>query len=422
MGTCLFRVAPAMTRKRARPSPIGFLPLLRPGDLLFTAMALQRQIVGGTTVDEAIVDVRGYMSRQRNSMGRNSSLAGLRIFGRQGQGTRVLLEHTLAGVYVRAMSETAAAAWVQQSEALGGRRMCKALGLRTWRGNHVCSAYLRSCRACVDADTSARGFAAWRVLHQVPALERCPFHGTVLVQELAPPFRQRKDPPLWHPRLPTGNASSEAHAPLPLTEGHAEYLKLWLELVNGELPAVRADQWRVVVGACADKVGGMSGLQLLLNHQIESSWGVSLDALAEHLSLAGGPSFIAEELLLRTTPKDIARRLVVYSSAMQLGLVVPDEGQIEIPLAVGAQLPSVPPDTTPESALRAAIAMYGLPVAVGDVLLAGWNNRATARKGGVSRITMRGFRRHLPTQLLQDLQNCKHFREDSWLACELRRR
>jgi len=281
---------------------------------------------------------------------------------------------------------------------------------------------LRSCQACVDEDISARGFAAWKVLHQVPALERCPYHGTVLVQELAPPYRERKDPPLWHPRLPTGNASSEANAPLPLTQGHAEYLKLWPALFKGELPAVRADWWRVLIGACADKVGGTSALQLLLERQIELSWSVSLSVLAEHFSLAGGPSFVAEELLLRTTPKDIARRLVVYSSAVQLGLVVPNEGQIEMPLVAGAKLSSATPDTTPESALRAAIAMYGFPVALGDVLLAGWSNSATTRSGEISPMALRRFRRRLPTQLLQDLQNCKHFREDSWLACELRHR
>jgi len=41
------------------PAPIGFLPLIREGELLFNAMALQRRIVDGTTLDQAIVDVRG---------------------------------------------------------------------------------------------------------------------------------------------------------------------------------------------------------------------------------------------------------------------------------------------------------------------------------------------------------------------------
>lgn len=411
-----------MKRRHARPSPIGFLPLLRSGDLLFTAMALQRQIVSGTTVDEAIVDVRGYMSRQRNLMGRNPSIAGLRVFGKEGQGTNVLLEHTLAGVYLRAMSEAAAAAWVRQSEAGRGRTMCKALGLHSWRDNNVCSAYLRSCRECIKADVSERGFAAWRLLHQVAALERCPYHGAALVQELAPPYRERKESPLWSPRLPTGIASAQARAPLPLTEGHAVYLKLWLALFNGELPNVRADQWRVLVGACANKAGGTGALQLLLERQIESWWGVSLEALAKHISLAGGASFVVEELSLRTTPKDLARRLIVYASAVQVGFLAPGDGQIEMRFTAGETLPSMPLDSGPDGALRIAVARYGLPVALGDLLLAGRSTAVTARSGGLTRQVMRRLKRSFSTELLRDLQKSKQFREDSWVASELRRR
>lgn len=391
--------------------------------MLFNAMALQRRIVQGTGIDQAIVDVRGSLSRQRNVMGTDPAIVARRVFGVHQSDPAVLLRHTLSGVYCRAMPLDVEQAWLQRFGHKRYRKAtCAALGLRAWKDGEICSDYLRSCRKCVSADVEDRGFAAWRVLHQVPSIERCPTHGDVLANELAPPYRVRKEPPLWPLRLPSGGTPSRQDAPLPLSEGYAQYLKLWQALFQGELPAVRANRWRMLIIEQTHAAGSMQSLQGVLEEQIERSWEVPLAVLAEHLALDGGARFVANELQLRTKAKDIARRLIVYSAAMALGLLTADGDQLELNLISNRQQDHILSETPAERALRAAIAAHGFSIALEDALLTGGTPAAVIRSGATTRNTLSPFRRQLPTPLLEALLRCERFGKRSWVRCELRRR
>lgn len=405
------------------PAPIGYLPLIREGELLFNAMALQRSIADSASIEQAIVDVRGSLSRQRNVMGTDPAIVVRRVFGAHQSDPTVLLRHTLSGVYCRAMPPDVERAWLQQ---FGHRRyratMCTGLGLRVWNGQ-VCSNHLRSCSQCVDADLDARGFPAWKVLHQVPAIERCPIHGEVLANDLAPRHREKHEPLLWPLRLPSEMAPSPPNAPLPLSEGYAQYLKLWRAVFRGELSAVRADRWRALIVAQTQAAGGLKSLQCAIEHQIERSWEAPLAALAKHLSLEGNATFVADELQLRTKPKDIARRLILYSAAMGLGLFTADGGQLELNLVARQRRNRTLKETEAERALRLAIAGHGFSIAVEDLLLTGATLEAVVRLGGTTANTLHlFFRRKLPTVLLEALLECGRFDPHSWVSREWRLR
>lgn len=409
-------------RRIPDPAPIGFLPLIREGELLFNAMVLQRCIVDGASIDQAIVDVRGSLSRQRNVMGTDPAIVARRVFGARQSDPTILLRHTLSGVYCRAMPPDVEQAWLQQ---FGHKRyrvtMCRGLGLRAWSGQ-ICSNHLRSCKQCVGADLDDRGFPAWKVLHQVPAIERCPIHGEVLVNDLAPRHREKREPPLWPLRLPSVVAPSSPDVPLPLSEGYAQYLRLWRVLFRGELPAVRADRWRALVFALTQAASGLQPLQGAIEDQIERSWEAPLAILAKHLSLDGGATFVAHELQLRTKPKDIARRLVVYSAAMALRLLTADSGQFELNLVAKRRQHRTFGETDAERALRIAIAACGFSIKMEDALLTGGTPAAVIRSSGTTGIALHRFRRQLPTSLLESLLQCESFGEDSWVGSEWRRR
>lgn len=355
-------------------------------------------------------------------MGSNLDAIGQTVFGTRSMKPEHLIRHTLAGVYVHGMGRSTAAAWLQKLRRSPGRQSLQFLGLRAWKGNSVCSNYLRSCPKCVAADVDNRGFAAWKVLHQVPSLERCPYHGVMLLDELAPPYREKKDPPLWPLRLPTGHASQGSADPLGLTVGHAAYLALWPKLLDGELSAVHADEWHVLFAEQIRRPGGLTALRQRLERHIEWSWQASLEEVAKHLSLTGGESFVSEELELRTAPKDLARRLVVYSAAIGLGLL-PSPG-VQMDLRLSTPEHSIPRSIgrSPEMELRELITAHGFSIAMEQLLLDGRSLVDAFRLGGSTLQTLLAFKRRLSTDLLNAVSKAGNFSDESWLACELRRR
>jgi hypothetical protein len=207
-----------------------------------------------------------------------------------------------------------------------------------------------------------------------------------------------------------------------MSEGHARYLELWRKLFRGELPAVRADRWRALILEQIEAANRVQSLQGVLEDQIERSWEMPLTVLAKHLALAGGATFVADELQLRTKPKDIARRLVVYSAVVALGLCPADGDQLDLNLVAKQQRDRPLGETDAERALRIAIAGHGFSIAAEDVLLAGGSVTAVIRSGSTTRQAVKLFRRHVPTPLLESLLQSGRFDTRSWASREWRLR
>lgn len=398
------------------------MPFLRDGDLLFNAIVLRFQMSPGMNKAAAVADIRGHQSYSLNVLGPDPDEVARRVFGAgTGNALELLQRHTMIGIYGRAMTPESQAAWVRR--LTNGRRTTalRPLGLHTNKTTEICCECLRSCPACVDSDIADQGFATWRVWHQIPAIDRCPFHGNLLAPELAPWYVNSKHARLWPLRFPTGRGIFKSILPIPMSDGYGAYLKLWPKLFFGNLPELQADRWSALVNTMVCRESDRRTLQDALERQIERTWNMGLSAVARALSLAGAESFVEEELALRTQPRDVARRLVVFTAATQLGLVDREEPQLDLQYWSSTATSRSQRRTASDDLANAVIAS-GFRVALAHALVSGKTVAGAARCAGERLSTVIRFVSRLPTEMLERLEQTGGWRSTSWIVRELARR
>jgi len=405
------------------PSPIGFLPLLRHGDLLFTAIVLRHHTVACTRKGKATLDIRGRLSSSPTCLWSDIAEAGPRLFGSSGVQKEILLSHTILGVYARAASPDCLHHWPEEFTGGTFRRAIQQLGISPRKHRELSSFALRWCHSCVEADIESQGFAAWRVLHQIPSFDRCPYHGNSL--RSGAPLSIKSDAP-WPLYLPSDGVQigePPTHGPIPMSEGYSRYLKLWPQLLDGRLQVVTPEYWWDVVAQIIDKVGNVASAGQRLRKFIEASWGCSIDEISTRLSIEDGTSFIEDELRLRSQPIHVARRLILYSAATAMKLL--GDALVQSELTFTPFQLSVASVTQPACAtelLSSAVAV-GLPIASAQALLKYPGIDLAAGAARVSPGALRDFVHELPDELLSRLSaKFRELRQRSWLASELRRR
>ena len=405
------------------------MPLIRHGDLIFTAIVLQR-LLKGIVPYRAVADVRGGIGGYaRNLFGHDSAGVAANVFGNRMLAKEVLAGNTLFGVYSRGMSRDAAAAWAQKLISGEPYSTSSALGITASYLDKLSSPMLRSCSACIDYDHATQGFSAWRVLHQVAALDRCPEHGLPLIDEIAPGGR-RDDPRLWPMQLP-GDSHEQARpmrrGPTPISDGYASYLKLWTRLFAGELSAVEPAPWIRLITSVVARFG-VEEARALIEDEIVRSWGLAIEVIAERFSLVGGWSFVGQEIKLNTRAKDIARRLVLYTALDRLGFVRHEDAllsQKELPFIHRRGTDSTSHAELGQSAfenLSDLAICRGLPLAVGKALATDVNCSNVGHDVGISDTPIYTFVKTLPTELLSNLARLHDWDPRSWLSVEIARR
>lgn len=401
------------------------MPLLRSGDLLFNAFVLQSRIVDGTGISQAVNDLRGTPDRTVNVFSNDAYLIGPRVFGDGDELRDILFRHTPFGVYSRGMSEEVVEDCIQAQR--DGRRgdLNYRLAIGTPRADLLVTTSLRSCEKCVADDVESQGFAAWRVLHQMTGIDRCPHHGEALRTELANP-RPHK-PRLWAFRLP-GESRDGLPQPkaIPLSEGYATYLELWPRLLSGELDVVRPKSWYVFISSLIADLGGVEQAREFIEGSLERSWEMRLGKIAAALFLTGNESCVAQELSFHTRPSDIARRLLIYAAAKQSGLIVEREGQIALRYD-----PDPPGENLSQRAMArqrvyervwAEVMAAGYPVGLTHALFEDAGPAEVARMSGLERGQVRSFVFSLADDLLIELATLREWTERSWLRREITRR
>lgn len=405
------------------PSPIGFLPLLRHGDLLFTAIVLRHHTAACTRKGNAVLDVRGRRSSLPTCLCSDIMEAGPRLFGRPGGQLDILLSHTILGVYARAASRGFLRQWPKEFTERTFRHSIRQLGISRHKHRELSSVALRWCHSCVEADIEGQGFAAWRVLHQISSLDRCPYHGDPLRSGASPSIKSEVPWPLYLPSDSVQFEETRTHQPIPMSEGYGSYLKLWPRLLDGHLQVVTPEYWWDVVAQIVDKIGNVASAGRRLRKYIEASWGSSIDEISTRLSIEGGASFIEDELRLRSQPIHIARRLVLYSAATAMGLL--DDALVQPELTFTPFQLTVASATQPECAtdLLNSVIAAGLPIASVQALLKYPGIDLAAGAARVTPEALRGFVHELPDELLSKLSvRFRELRQKSWLASELHRR
>lgn len=402
-----------------------FMPLLRTGDLLFNAVVLQQRLVDRTTVHEALEAVRGSVGGMaRDLFGHNVTQISTHLIGDPSHADRLLQEHTLFGVFRHALSEPMVTSWADDLKAGRHHSSLQSLGISPSDLGALSTRSLRSCNECIDADRELQGFAAWKLMHQVSALDRCPHHGAALDSECLPLGGAHAR--IWPLHLPGENrATCAAPVSLPPSDGYAAYLRLWQRVLTDPLPWLKPSAWIQSMQAAVSNLGDIDSAVGVIEEDVRCAWGAPIGDIAAALFLDGGENVIRDELSLRSRPKNVARRMLLHGSLDRLGLdlIASSEGDQRELALVGAaknRQPTVQNANVARLIKRAD--QSGLPLASINFANLDAGFAHVAQTLGINRAYFHHFAATLDEDLLLNLQDSLQFSEDSWIASEINRR
>ena len=407
------------------PRRCYFMPLLREGDLLFNAVVLQRRLIDRTTIHEALEAVRGSVGGMaRDLFGHNVTEISAHLLGDPTYADRLLQKHTLFGVFRHTLSEPVVVAWADDLKAGHHLSCLQSLGASPTDLGALSAPSLRSCRQCIDADMELQGFATWKLVHQVSAVDRCPDHGAVLESESRPIGGSHAR--IWPLHLPGENrASCAAPASLPPSDGYAAYLRLWQRILSDELPWLKPRAWIQSMQGAVSRLGGVDAATDAIEKDVVRAWDAPIEEVSAALFLGGRDNAIREELSLRSRPKDVARRMLLHGSLDRLGLELFGcaEGDQRALLLFGTAEDRPPTliSASVDRLLRLAD-QSGLPLA--SIKLAGLDSgfAQVAQTIGIHEASFRNFAAALEEDMLQRLLESLQFSAESWIASEIARR
>lgn len=402
--------------------PLGYVPYLRPGALIFTAIVWRHLLRGRTNETSAVEDVYGHIGgRKRNLLGERVLHASKSLFGQSLSAEQVLLRHTLFGVYSRALPQSSADSWAKAIVGVGRRsyppsqiQMSVAA-----KGFRFFTADLRSCKTCITRDMDEFGFPSWYLLHVLPPVHHCPYHGDALNPEIKGSVGGN----MWKLRLPTGvplEISSQRFEAA--SDGYVGYLRCWVDLLEGRLPMIAADAWANCVDLVIERMGSVEDAVCELSRQLTRSWNSPADRLPDILGAHVQRDFVRNELEHRAAPGRIAQKLVMLMACDSMGILQAKEGvpeQLNMPLLPIGQANQF---RSREKLLRGAVLHTGFPLAIVVGLASGHSVLAIGRSAGVHRHQVTRAIASLPTAILEALRADESWEADSWLTKELLRR
>lgn len=306
-------------------SPLGYVPFLRPGTLMFTALACGFLASGGVVEKHTLYEIYGRPGgRTRHLFGENVLSATRALFGDSLSPEEVLSRHTLFGIYSRALTQPSADWWAAEIIAGSATRWFRSpISLPSVRTNfRLATDELRSCASCMQRDVEENGFPSWHLIHLIPALHHCPYHGDLLVPEA---WNTRDE--MWSLSLPTGVSTGKPTPRLEsASDGYVSYLRLWVAFVEGRLPIASSHNWGRFMHFVAQRLGDLDGAVRAISNQLMQSWSARPDQFPEMLERHVLPDFIKSELQYSTSHSRIAQKLVILTACDALGVLPPLPG------------------------------------------------------------------------------------------------
>lgn len=400
---------------------LGYVPHLRHGAMLFTLIAFRN---GHTrrSIKSILDDFYGTIGgRKRNLFGKNVSIVAKRAFGGSVSPMDVLLNHTFFGAYSRALSSSVAGAW---SDALitgsSSHRYQRFLRSDSPRARfNLVTQNLRSCSRCVAEDIDEYGFGQWRVLHQIPAIHFCPYHGRPLVEEA----RGDSSGCVWQLLLPQGKHPDGAgRASWAASDGHATYLKLWAQLFEGQLLVLTSHAWAAFMDLVVARVGGLAAAQAEIEGAVHRTWSTDSTSIKYAIGHQVKEDFIHAELSHYSAPARLAQKLIILGAASALGIIPPNTEETS---QLGLDLSSGPWNThadTLQLALRSFFLESGLQASLAPKLLTNQSLASIARDTGVHGVTVRKAIERIPDKLLEEVASARQWSNRAWVTSECRRR
>ena len=408
---------------------LGYMPLLRPGAALLSAVVVHHRMHLGSSNASSFAAIFGGTTRSKyrgNIVGAGAGQAAASLFGAGASARQTLEQHTLFGAYCRVMSAHMADKLAKQLIAGDGTKFRKAFrGHRRRQIPKLATENLRSCQRCIEEDVELQGFTSWRVLHMLPSIGHCPQHGAPLRQE--GPDRSSSDGSSSF-YLPGERPSREIEpqwTSLPMSDGYASYLKLWLEAFEGNLTGIAPESWMLVMDAVVRHFGSIAEANIQINSVIERTWRVPIADIASCLGIADGSQFVQAELEQRIHASYVASRLVIVGAldAMKLSPPRLEHSPWHSPIQLSAIKPFgswLTPQT--QTDLRNWVMDANFPPALFQKLSDDMSAKAIDRDIAIDRIIIRRFIATLPDDLLYRLSMEQSWSSSSWLAKELRRR
>ena len=252
--------------------PLGYIPYLPPGTLLFTAIVWRHLLNGATHKNDSIQEIYGHVGGgKRNLFGQRVKFASTAVFGGSLSPEEVLIRHTLFGIYSRALPKHVADSWAM--DLVDGRQIRGRLPGQVQRSGtskrlHFATTALRSCRTCVTQEMDEVGYASWHILHMLPPVHHCPKHGDALIREVEEGIGRK----MWNLQLPTGISLDTSNYRFEsASDGYASYLRLWIDVLDGNLPLIAADSWANCMNSVADRMGSTESAISEISKQLTRS-------------------------------------------------------------------------------------------------------------------------------------------------------
>lgn len=401
-------------------SQLGFVPHLREGALIFTAIVFRFILNGCTHHNHAIAEVNGSIgSGNKNLFGERVRFFSQALFADSKAPEDVLMHHTLIGIYSRAMTKESAGLWIKSAlEARQEVRPRNRFRQAVPRGFRHVLPDLRSCSKCMKQDIDEFGFPSWYLLHVLPPVHHCPYHGQALVTEATAGLQGR-----WKLKLPTGRSSDSVRLdPEFASNGYASYLRRWVEVFEGGIPTISADTWPDYIDLVVRDLGGTERATKALSSELESSWGMHPVRLPQLLGSHLHSDFVKDELEHRSGPVRVAQKLIILDACESLGFRRANGAQ---PEQLGMPLPSNGVDSescTREKTLRRAFGSRGVPLVIVPSLSEGYSAYKIGKRHGVSDNVVYRAIDQLSLALLEELSAMGSWPADSWLVRALRNR
>ncbi|MBB6187561.1 hypothetical protein [Rhodanobacter sp. MP7CTX1] len=212
---------------------------------------------------------------------------------------------------------------------------------------------------------------------------------------------------------------------LPVSDGYAAYLRLWIEAFEGNLTGIAPDLWMLVMDAVVRRFGTIAHASEKISGTIQKSWGVPLVEVASALGIADGPLFVQAELEQRVQASYVASRLVICGALDELKISPPrcDSSPWHSPLELAPVAPFgswLTPQTQAE--LRRLVIDANFPPALFRTMTEDLDIHEVDERLHLNHLVLGKFFQTLPDELLDRMSKEQSWDRSSWLKKEIRRR
>jgi hypothetical protein len=212
---------------------------------------------------------------------------------------------------------------------------------------------------------------------------------------------------------------------LPVSDGYAAYLQLWLEAFSGDLTGITPDVWHLVMDAVVDHFGTIGHACEKISSTIESSWEACLDDIARCLGIADGSLFVRAELEQRVQASYVASRLVIAGAldALKIGPPRRENSPLQSPIGLSL-IKAFGSWLTPQTQedLRRCVMDANFPPALFRVMAEDVDVHTINRRLQLDPIIVVKFFQAIPDELLEQMSKEQSWSGSSWLMKELGRR